>query len=79
MRQVLCVTHLAQIAAFADVHFRVAKTVDDGRTETTVERLDAVATRNEISRMLGGAKVTPRARAHAEEMLAAARRYDSPA
>ncbi len=73
-RQVLCVTHLAQIAAFADVHFLVAKTVEQGRTETTVTRLDAKATRDEISRMLGGAKVTARARAHAKEMLAAARR-----
>ncbi len=73
-RQVLCVTHLAQIAAFADTHFHVAKAVDDERTETTVTRLDAKATRNEISRMLGGANVTARARAHAEEMLAAARR-----
>jgi len=75
-RQVLCVTHLAQIAAFADTHFTVTKTIEAGRTETAVTRLDAVATRNEISRMLGGAKVTAQARAHAEQMLAAARRHD---
>jgi DNA repair protein RecN (Recombination protein N) len=68
-RQVLCVTHLAQIAAFADAHFSVAKSIVDGRTETTVTPLAAAARRDEISRMLGGAKITKRSRAHAEELL----------
>jgi len=74
MRQVLCVTHLAQIAAFADNHVHVAKSVVNGRTETTLKRLDGKQQRNEIARMLGGVRITERTRAHADEMLAAARR-----
>jgi DNA repair protein RecN (Recombination protein N) len=75
-RQVLCVTHLPQIAAFADRHFVVAKRVAEGRTETDVEALGARERRDEISRMLGGVKITAKTRAHADEMLreAAARR-----
>jgi DNA repair protein RecN (Recombination protein N) len=69
VRQVLCVTHLAQIAAFADSHFRVEKSVVDGRTETAVTRLDKRDRRDEIARMLGGLRITPSTRAHADEML----------
>jgi DNA repair protein RecN (Recombination protein N) len=72
-KQVVCITHLAQIAAYADVHFRVEKGNDGGRVHTAVRRLDATARKDEIARMLGGAKITPKARAHAEEMLRAAR------
>jgi len=72
-RQVLCVTHLPQIAAYADAHFHVAKSIVDGRTETAVEQLEGTARRDEISRMLGGAQLTKKARAHADEMLKAAR------
>lgn len=72
-RQVLCVTHLPQIAAFADAHFHVSKTEVDGRTETLVHELDGARRRDEMARMLGGARVTKRARAHADEMLQAAR------
>jgi DNA repair protein RecN (Recombination protein N) len=72
-KQVLCITHLAQIAAYADVHFRVEKSADKGRTRTVVRRLSAEERKDEIARMIGGAKVTPKARAHAEEMLRAAR------
>lgn len=72
-RQVLCVTHLAQIAAFADSHFYVAKAVVDGRTETEVTRLGDAPRRDEISRMLGGLRTSERARAHADEILRAAR------
>ncbi|HTM22991.1 MAG TPA: hypothetical protein VL172_20855, partial [Kofleriaceae bacterium] len=68
-RQVLCVTHLPQIAVFADGHFVVAKLEVDGRTETLVRRLSDKERRDETARMLGGAKVTPRARAHADELL----------
>jgi DNA repair protein RecN (Recombination protein N) len=68
-RQVLCVTHLPQIAAFADAHFHVSKLERRGRTETIVEHLDADARREEMARMLGGARVTDSARAHAEELL----------
>jgi len=72
-RQVLCVTHLPQIAAFADIHFRGSKSEAEGRTETLVKRLTANERREETARMLAGVKVTKRARAHAEEMLRSAR------
>ncbi len=68
-RQVLCVTHLPQIAAFADTHFHVAKRSADGRTETAVARLEGDDRRDEMARMLGGKRLTKRARAHAAEML----------
>jgi DNA repair protein RecN (Recombination protein N) len=71
-RQVLCVTHLPQIAALADRHYRVSKAEIDGRTETAVVELAATARRDELARMLGGVVVTAEARAHAEAMLAAA-------
>ncbi len=71
-RQVLCVTHLPQIAALADRHFRVSKAEVDGRTETAVLALAAAARRDELARMLGGLTITAEARAHAEAMLAAA-------
>ena len=73
-RQVLCITHLAQIAVFADRHFLVNKIERDGRTETLVAELAATPRREETARMLGGARLTKRARAHADEMLAGARR-----
>ena len=71
-RQVLCVTHLPQIAAHADHHFHVEKSEVAGRTETHVARLTATARKDELARMLGGA-TTARARAHAAELLAKAR------
>ena len=71
-RQVLCVTHLAQIAAFADFHYHVSKHVTDGRTETLVRQLTPSQRTEETARMLGGARITKHARAHASEMLKAA-------
>jgi DNA repair protein RecN (Recombination protein N) len=68
-KQVLCVTHLPQIAAYADAHFRVEKRVVDGRTATAVRRLSAAERVDELARMAGGAKVTPKARAHAEDLI----------
>ena len=68
-RQVLCVTHLPQIAAFADTHFHVSKIERRGRTETLVEALSPEARREEMARMLGGLRVTDSARAHADELL----------
>ncbi len=68
-RQVICVTHLAQIAALADAQFRVEKYEKDGRVETAVKRLSAADRREELARMLGGLKITPKTRAHAEELL----------
>jgi DNA repair protein RecN (Recombination protein N) len=68
--QVLCVTHLAQIACFADHHYLVEKHEQKGRTVATVEELDAAARTREIGRMLSGQKVTPEALKHAERLLA---------
>jgi len=70
---VLCITHLPQIAAFADVHFAVTKREERGRTVTEVERLDGKTRVEEIARMLGGAKITPTTRRAAEELLEHAR------
>ena len=67
--QVLCITHLPQIAAYADSHFHIEKHVDGGRTRTTVNKLDAAGRVEEISRMLGGASLTDGIRASAREML----------
>ncbi len=67
--QVLCITHLPQIAAYADVHFQIEKSVDGGRTRTTVKRLDAAGRVEELARMLGGAAVTDAVRRTAREML----------
>jgi DNA repair protein RecN (Recombination protein N) len=72
-RQVLCVTHLPQIAAYADHHFHVEKTEVGGRTETHVRRLSATARKDELARMLGG-HATSKAKAHAAELLAEASR-----
>ncbi|HSK01853.1 MAG TPA: hypothetical protein VK932_11455, partial [Kofleriaceae bacterium] len=77
-RQVLCVTHLPQIAAFADHHFHVEKAEQGGRTETHVRRLGAAARKDELARMLGG-HATSKARAHAAELLAEAARPRKPA
>ena len=68
--QVLCITHLPQIAAYADSHFLIQKRVEKGRTVTTVGKLAAGDRIEEISRMLGGAAVTDVIRASAREMLA---------
>jgi DNA repair protein RecN (Recombination protein N) len=67
--QVICVTHLPQIASFADQHHSVRKEVKQGRTFTVVEKLEKEAITEEIARMLGGMKVTEKTRAHAKEML----------
>jgi DNA repair protein RecN (Recombination protein N) len=67
--QVLCVTHQAQIARFADTHLLVDKRSARGRTEVGVERLDRRRRVEEIARMLTGAEITEAARRHAREML----------
>lgn len=72
-RQVLCITHLAQIAAYADHHLRVEKQVSGGRTITRVRKLSVSERRDEIARMLGGARLTEKSRAHADELLREAR------
>ncbi len=70
-RQVLCVTHLPQVASQAHHHYRVDKSSDAGETRTAVTVLDSDARREEIARMLGGVEITERTRAHASEMIAA--------
>ena len=72
-RQVLCVTHLAPIAAFAEHHLVVDKRVVKGATRTTVTALDSPERVNEVARMLGGEHVTDTSRRHARELLRAAR------
>ncbi len=72
--QVICVTHLPQIACFADQHHSVRKEVKLGRTITLVDRLDKESIVDEIARMLGGLKVTEKTRAHAKEMIENAKR-----
>jgi len=67
--QVLCITHLPQIAAYADSHFVIEKQVEQGRTVTSVRKLDRAGRVGELSRMLGGANITPQLRVTAEEML----------
>ena len=69
--QVICVTHLAPIAALAEFHHVVEKQVSDGRTFTTVRRLDEAERVRELARMLGGAEITAQAERHAAEMLKA--------
>ncbi len=71
--QVLCVTHLAQIACFAEHHYRVGKSERAGRTIAEIEELDASASTEEIGRMLSGQKLTPEALKHAAELQRAAR------
>jgi len=68
-RQVLCVTHLAQVAAQGHQHLRVLKSSDGGRTHTSIDALDASARRDEIARMLGGIEITRETLAHARQML----------
>ena len=71
-RQVLCVTHLPQVAARGDQHFQVAKAGDsNGGTVSTVTALDKAKRVEEVARMLGGIEITATTRKHAKEMLAA--------
>ena len=66
--QILCVTHLPQIACLAEAHFRVLKTATDSDTSVTIERLDEADQVEELARMLGGHEPTATARQHAKEM-----------
>ena len=68
-RQVLCVTHLAQVAAQAHQHYQVQKHTRNDVTETAIQPLDRAQRVEELARMLGGVEITPQTRAHAEEML----------
>jgi DNA repair protein RecN (Recombination protein N) len=67
--QIICITHLPQIAKFGDHHFSIFKHVSDGRTKTSINCLSIPERINEIARMLGGEKITPATLDHAREML----------
>jgi len=69
--QVLCITHLPQIASFADQHFVIEKRESSGRTKTSIRRLDPTERAQEIARMMSGQKVTETSLKHAEQMLKA--------
>lgn len=68
-RQVLCVTHLPQVAAQGHAHLRVSKHSEDDATRTRIDTLDAAGRRDELARMLGGVEITRETRAHAKKML----------
>ena len=67
--QVLCVTHLAQVASFADHHYRVEKVEANGRTTTHVCELSGAERRDEIARMISGHRLTPEALKHADQLI----------
>ena len=71
-RQVLCVTHLPQVASQGSAHYRVMKLSDGTTSRTSVRRLSDQERVEELSRMLGGIQITERTRAHAEEMIKSA-------
>ena len=70
-RQVLCVTHLPQVASLAAHHLRISKVTDGKATRTQVDPLDNNERIDELARMLGGVKITKKTRDHAAEMLSA--------
>ena len=71
-RQVICITHLAQIAAMADSHYRIEKQVEEGETRTQIRRLSEKESIEELARILGGAEITDAVTKNAEEMCALA-------
>lgn len=75
-RQILCVTHLAQIAALGDNHFKIKKSVSDGKTYTDIELLDNDGRRNELARIMGGMEITQATLNYAEEMLKSSNSVD---
>ena len=72
-KQVLCITHLPQIASFADQHYLIEKKESGGRTKTSVRQLDTDERTRELARMISGAKLTDTSIKHAEQMLKANR------
>ena len=73
-RQVICVTHLAQIASLADTQYLIEKQVRGDRTYTEVRELDDEGRKRELARIIGGAKITPLTLENAAEMLQMARK-----
>ncbi len=76
-RQIICVTHLAQVAAFADTHLLIAKIVRDGRTFTTVNALPQEERVQELARIMGGENLTPTVLASARELILQAKENDN--
>ena len=72
-QQVVCITHLPQIAAFADQHFLIEKADKDGRTRTSIRRMEDGEREREVARMLSGAKLTETSLEHARNLLASSR------
>ena len=66
--QVICITHLPQIAAMADIHFEILKSASEGSTATTIERLGREKSIRELARLLGGAQITEAVLKNAHEM-----------
>ena len=73
--QVLCITHLPQIAAMADKHYVIKKSVDEDRTTTSITALSDEETTEELARILGGAAITDKVRENAQEMRQLAKEY----
>lgn len=74
MRQVICVTHLAQIASLADMHFQIKKHVEHDRTYTEVMALNHEGRKQELARIMGGTEITELLLQNAEEMLQLAKK-----
>jgi DNA repair protein RecN (Recombination protein N) len=72
-QQVVCITHLPQIAAFADQHFLIEKADKDGRTRTSIRRMEEAERAREVARMLSGAKLTETSLEHARNLLESSR------
>ncbi len=72
-KQVLCVTHLAQLMSYADKHYLIEKATNNGKTYTSVTPLDITGRKNEIARIIGGGSITDTQLKNAEEMLSAAK------
>lgn len=68
-KQIICITHLPQIASFADDHYYIEKNVDNERTYTSVEKLDNETKKNEIARLISGSRITEKTVEHAHEIL----------
>ena len=66
--QVICITHLPQIASMADSHYEISKSVEDGKTKTSIRRLDESEIKNELARLTGGAEITEKVYESALEM-----------
>ena len=68
-KQIICITHLPQIASFADEHFYIEKNADGKRTYTSIEKLDRESKKNEIARLISGTIITEKTVEHADEIL----------